>query len=87
MRLRAEVEDVRAVGRALQLADEVVDRRPVGEVGEVHLQALAQVPDVVQPARVRPHEGVHGRAELDEGVREVRAHEPVGPVTSTVRPS
>ena len=79
VRLGAEVEDVGAVGRAsLQLPDEVVDRRPVGEVGEVHLEAVAQVPDVVQrAARGRAHEGVHVGAELDERVREVRAHETV----------
>ena len=80
MCLGAEVEDVRAVARRrLQLADEVVDRRAVGEIGEVHLQAVAEVPDVVQrAARGRAYEGVHGRVELDERVREVRAHEAVG---------
>ena len=58
---------------------EVVDRGAVREIGEVHLQAVAEVPDVVQrAARGRAHEGVHGRSELDERVREVRAHEAVG---------
>ena len=45
----------------------------------MHLEAVAEVSDVVQrAARGRAHERVHGRAELDERVREVRAHEPVG---------
>ena len=58
---------------------EVVDRRAVGEVREVDLEAAAQVADVVQrAARGRADECVHGRAELDERVREVRAHEAVG---------
>ena len=79
VRLRAEVEDVRLVRRLAQLLDEVVDRRLVGQVGEVHLQPAAQVPDVVQrAARGRAHERVHVRAELDERVGQVRAHEAVG---------
>ena len=79
VRLRAEVEDVRLVGRLAQLADEEVDRRLVGEVGEVHLELLAQVPDVVErAARGRAHERVDVRAELDERLGQVRAHEAVG---------
>ena len=80
MRLRAEVEEVRPVGRGVpQLAHEVVDRRPVREVGEVDLEPVAQVPDVVEgAARGRADERVHGRSELDERVRQVRAHEAVG---------
>ncbi len=78
VRLRAQVEDVRLVGRLAQLPDEVVDRGAVGQVGEVHLQLLAQVPDVVQrPARRGAHERVHVRAQLDERVGQVRAHEAV----------
>ena len=66
-------------GACLQLAHEVVDRRAVREVGEVHLEPVPEMPDVVQrTARGRAHERVHRRAELDEGVREVRAHEAVG---------
>ena len=45
----------------------------------MHLQAVPEVPDVVErAARGRAHEGVDGRAELDERVREMRAHEAVG---------
>ena len=80
VRLGAEVEDVRAIGSGvLQLADEVVHRRAVGEVCEVDLEPAAEVPDVVQrAARGRADECVDARAELDERVREVRAHEAVG---------
>ena len=80
VRLGAEVEDVRPIGRGvLQLANEVVDRRAVGEVREVDLEPVAQVADVVQrAARGRADERVHRRAELDERVRQVRAHEAVG---------
>ena len=79
MRLGAEVEDVRPVGCVAELADEVVDRRAVGEVGEVDLQLAAEVPDVVEgAARRRAHEGVDVRAERDERLGEVRPHEPVG---------
>ena len=43
------------------------------------LEAVAEVADVVQrAARRRADEGVDVRAELDERVREVRAHEAVG---------
>ena len=79
VRLRAEVEDVRAVRRRVaQLLDEVVDGRLVREVGEVHLQPAAEVRDVVQrAARGGAHERVDVRAELHERVREVRAHEAV----------
>ena len=78
--LRAEVEDVRPVVRRVpQLTHEVVDRRAVGEVCEVDLQAAAEVADVVQRAARRcADERVDGRAELDERVGEVRAHEAVG---------
>ena len=78
--LGAEVEDVRPVGgRLLQLADQVVDGRSIRQVGEVHLQAVAQVPDVVQgAARGCADESVHVRAELDEGIGEMGAHEAVG---------
>ena len=80
MRLGAEVEDVGpVVGGLLQLPDQVVDRRLVGEVGEVHLEPVAEMPDVVQrAARGRAHERVDVGAELDERVGEVRAHEAVG---------
>ncbi len=80
MRLGAEVEHVRPIGRGvLQLANEVVDRRAVGEVREVDLQPAALVADVVQrSARGRADECVHRRAELDQRVREVRSHEAVG---------
>ncbi len=77
--LGAEVEDVRPVGRLLQLADEVVDRGAVGEVGELDVDPRAQVADVVQRAARRgTDEGEDVRAELDERLREVRAHEAVG---------
>ncbi len=77
--LGAEVEDVRLVRGLLQLADEVVDRRAVGEVGELDDHPLAQVADVVErAARRRADEGDDVRAELDERFREVRAHEAVG---------
>ncbi len=80
VRLRAEVEDERAVGGGVaQLAHEVVDRRPVGEVGEVDLQPVAEVPDVVQrAARGGPDERVDVGPELDQRVRQMRAHEAVG---------
>ena len=79
MRLGAEVEDVRLVGRLLQLADQVVDRGLVGQVGEDDREPAAQVPDVVQRAgRGGADEGDHVGAELDERVGQVRAHEPVG---------
>ena len=79
VRLGAEVEDVRPVRRVLELADEVVDRRAVGQVGEVDLEPVAEVPDVVQrAARRRAHERVHVRAELDERIGQMRAHEAVG---------
>ena len=80
VRLGAEVEDVGAIGSGvLQLADEVVHRRAVGEVCEVDLEPGAEVPDVVQrAARRRANECVDVRSELDECVREVRAHEAVG---------
>lgn len=79
MSLRAEVEDVRpVVRRRLQLSDQVVDRGLVRQICEVHLEAVAKVPDVVQGAtRGRAYEGVDGRSELDERVREVGAHEAV----------
>ena len=79
VRLGAEVEDVRLVGdRVAQLLDEVVDRRLVGQVGELHLQPVAEVRDVVERAARRgADEGVHVGADLDERVGEVRAHEPV----------
>jgi hypothetical protein len=78
--LRAEVEHVRPVGRVLELADEVVDRGAVGQVGEVNLEAVAEVADVVErAARVGADEGVDRRAQLDQGVCEMRTHEPVRP--------
>ena len=78
--LRAEVEEVRLVGRLLQVAHQVVDRRLVGQVGEDDaLEPAAQVADVVQRARRGgAHEGDHVGAELDERVGQVRAHEAVG---------
>jgi hypothetical protein len=79
VRLRAEVEDVRLVGRLEQFPNEVVDRRLVREVGEVHLDVLAQAADVVQcAARRRAHEGVDVRIEVDQRLRQVGAHEAVG---------
>ena len=79
VRLGAEVEDVRLVRGVLQLADEVVDRRAVGEVGELDDHPLSQVADVVERAARRgADEGDDVRAELDERFREVRAHEAVG---------
>jgi hypothetical protein len=79
VRLCSEVEDVRPVGSVADLPHEIVDRRAVGEIGEVDLELAPQVPDVVErSARRRPHEGVDVRAERDERVRQVRAHEPVG---------
>ena len=78
--LRAEVEDVGPVGGVQQLAHEVVDRRAVGEVREVHLEVTTEVRDVVErTARRRPHESVDVRPERHQRVGEVRAHEPVGP--------
>ena len=78
MRLRAEVEDVRAIRRVAELAHEVVDRGAVGEIGEVHLELAAEVPDVVErAARGRAHERVDVGAERDERLGEVRAHEAV----------
>src|SRR5205085_11219725 len=80
VRLGAEVEDVRAVARRVaELADEVVDGGAVGEVGEVNLHAVAQVPDVVQgAARSGAHEGVDAGVEVNERLGQVRAHEAVG---------
>ena len=79
VRLGTEVEEVRPIRRVLELTDEVVDRRPVGQVGEMDLEAVAEVPDVVQrAARRRAHERVHVRAELDERIGQVRPHEAVG---------
>ncbi len=77
--LGAQVEDVRLVGRLLQLTHQVVDRGLVGEVGEVHLEPAAQVPDVVQrAARGGAHERVDVGADRDERLGQVRAHEAVG---------
>jgi hypothetical protein len=68
-----------SVPRTFAATVQVVDRRPVGQVREVHLQPVAEMPDVVErAARVGPDERVDGRAELDQGVREMRAHEAVG---------
>src|SRR5438132_924775 len=79
MRLGAEVEEVRLVRRVEQLLHEVVDGRLVREIGELHMQSFTQVPDVVQrAARGRAHESVHIRVEVDEGFRQVGAHEAVG---------
>ena len=79
VRLGAEMEDVGPVGRLLQLPHEIVDRRAVGEVGELHDHPLAQVADVVQRAARRgADEGHDVGAQLDERLREVRAHEAVG---------
>ena len=72
VRLGPEMEDVRPVGRLLQLAHEVVDRSAVGEVGELDHHPLAQVADVVQrAARRRADESDDVRAQLDECLREV----------------
>ena len=79
VRLGAEVEDVGPVRRLAQLADQEVDRRLVREVGEVHLELVPQVTDVVQrAARGGSDEGMNVRAEDDERVGQVGAHEPVG---------
>src|SRR5207342_380565 len=77
--LCAQVEDVRPVADGLlELAHEPVDRRLVREVCEVHLEALAQLADVVQrPAGCRPHEGVDRGSELDQRLGQVRPHEAV----------
>src|SRR3954452_12513549 len=72
------MEDVRLVGRVQKLLHEVVDRRLVGEVGELDLQLFAQRRDVVQrTARGGAHEGMHIRTERDERLGEVGAHETV----------
>src|SRR6266568_9289491 len=73
------MEDVWLVRRVEQLPDEVVDRRLVRQIGEVHLELLAQRGDVVQRAAGRcANKRVHICVELDERVGEMRAHEPVG---------
>jgi hypothetical protein len=78
--LSAEVEDVRPVGGVTELADQVVDGRPVGQVREVHLQQVADLPDVVQrAARGGADERVHVRLQLEQRLREVGAHETVRP--------
>ena len=73
VRLRAEVEDERLVGRLQQvLPDDEVDRVLVGEVREVHLQPPAQVRDVAQrAARGGADEGVDVGAQLYERIGEV----------------
>ena len=72
MGLCAEMEDVRLVGRVEQLPDEVVDRRLVRQICEVHLELLAQRGDVVQrTAGRRAHERVHVCVELNERIGEV----------------
>ena len=80
VRLRAEVEDVRLVGRRHEVvADQVVDRRLVGQVGEDDAQPVLQVADVVQRARRgRAHEGDHVGVQVDERLGQMRAHEAVG---------
>ena len=76
--LRAQVEDERAIVLLGQVADQVVDRGAVGQVGEVDLQRVAQVADVVQrAARGRAHERVDVGAERDERFGQMRAHEAV----------
>ncbi len=79
MRLRAEVEDVRLVRCGDEVvAHQMVDRRLVREVGEDDRDVTAVARDVVQRARRRcAHERDHVRAERDERVGEVRAHEAV----------
>ena len=70
--LGAEVEDIRLVRRLLQLADEVVDRSAVGEIGELDVDSRAEVPDVVQRAARRgADEGDDIRAQLDERLRQM----------------
>src|SRR5687768_5923529 len=73
------MEYVGTIGSGLlELADEVVHGGAVGEIGEVDLEPAAEVPDVVQgAARRRADECVDARTQLDERVREVRAHETV----------
>src|SRR6266516_2101118 len=78
------MEDVRLVRRVQQLLDEVVDRGLVGQIGEMHAQTVAQRADVVQRAAGGgAHEGMHVRVEMHECLRQVRAHEAVGPGDET----
>ena len=78
VRLRAEVEHIGLVGGFTQLAHQEVHRGLVREICEMHLQAVAQVPDVVQrPAGCGTHESVDVRTQRDQCVGQMRAHEAV----------
>ena len=79
VRLRAEVEDVRLVrGVDEVVANEMVDRGLVGEVGEDDRDVVPQMADVVERARrCRAHERDHVRAELDQRFGQVAPHEAV----------
>ena len=77
--LRAEVEDVGAIGCGREIPDEIVDRRPVGQVGELDGETVAQMADIVErAARRRANERVHAGVEVDERLGQMRAHEAVG---------
>ena len=76
--LRAEMEDVWAIACLAQVLHQVVDRRLIGEIGEVNVELSAEMPDVVQrAARRRSDERVHRCVERHEGFGQVRAHEAV----------
>ena len=66
-------------GASRRLLHEVVDRGLVGEVGEVHGAADCGGAQMLfsAPLERRADERVHVRAELDERIGQVRAHEPV----------
>ena len=79
VRLRAQVEDIRPVLGLEQVLDQIVDRRLVGEIGEVDADAVAEMADVVERAARRgAHERVDVSVELDERFRQMVAHEAVG---------
>jgi hypothetical protein len=77
--LCGEVEDVGAVVGPAQHPDDAVDRVTVGQVAPVDGDVAPEVADVVESAaRSRTHERVNARAEEDERIGDVRAHEAVG---------
>ncbi len=78
MRLRGEVEHVRAAAGLAERANDAVDGVAVAEVAPVDGDPPAQVGDVVEgAARGRPHEGVDVRVQQHERVGQVGAHEAV----------